>query len=97
MQAKANGAANGTRWHVVLAAMVGLAVTAGEAGAQSAPGSVDAQRNCQTLRTCQFNKGGSFRGCISTYSCRSCKFVQAKCSVGTITGNCRRQVCSWGA
>ncbi len=93
MRAKAHG----TRWPVFLAAVVCLGGPAAQAWAQSAPGSVDSQRNCQTLRTCQFNKGGAFRGCISTYSCRSCKFVAAKCSVGTITGNCRRQVCAWGA
>ena len=55
----------------------------------------DPQRNCQTLRTCNFSKGGSFRGCISTYSCKMCRFVPGKCSVGATTGHCYRQVCEW--
>lgn len=55
------------------------------------------QRNCQTLRNCRFTKGGSFRGCVSSYSCRSCYFVPSKCSVGSVSTNCQRQVCDWGA
>ena len=54
------------------------------------------QRNCQTLRNCQFSKGGSFRGCVSSYSCRNCRYVVSKCSVGATTGKCERQVCEWG-
>ena len=73
-------------------ALVGLGTGV---AAQSAPG-VGEQRNCQTIRTCQFAKGGSFRGCLSSYSCRTCRYVAANCTVGTRTGNCRRQVCDWG-
>jgi hypothetical protein len=58
--------------------------------------SVDQNRNCQTIRNCQYTKGGSFRGCVSSYSCRACRFVPAKCTVGTAVGVCRRQVCDWG-
>lgn len=64
---------------------------------QAAPGVPDQGRNCQTLRTCQFGKGGSFRGCVSSYSCRACRFVPAKCSVGSVSAKCQRQVCDWGA
>jgi hypothetical protein len=75
-----------------LASMASIA-----AFAQNIPGPANAQRDCQTLRTCQFSKGGSFRGCLSSYSCRSCRFVPAKCSVGGTSGACQRQVCDWGA
>jgi hypothetical protein len=63
---------------------------------QAAPGVNNPQRNCQTLRNCQFSKGGSFRGCVSSYSCRVCRYVVSKCSVGATTGKCERQVCEWG-
>jgi hypothetical protein len=63
---------------------------------QAAPGLNNPQRNCQTLRNCQFSKGGSFRGCVSSYSCRVCRYVVSKCSVGATTGKCERQVCEWG-
>lgn len=62
---------------------------------QAAP-ATDQGRNCQTLRTCQYAKGGSFRGCVSSYSCRSCRFVPDKCSVGSVTGKCQKLVCDWG-
>jgi hypothetical protein len=80
----------------IAVAAVGFVMVAasGRALAQE-PGGVDPQRNCQTLRTCNFNKGGSFRGCISTYSCKACRFVPGKCSVGASMGTCYRQVCDW--
>ena len=31
------------------------------------------QRDCQTIRTCNFARGGSYRGCLSSYSCRVCR------------------------
>ena len=64
--------------------------------AQAAPGLNNPQRNCQTLRNCQYSRGGSFRGCVSSYSCRNCRYVISKCSVGASTGKCERQVCEWG-
>ena len=64
---------------------------------QAASGLNDPQRNCQTLRNCNFSKGGSFRGCVSSYSCRRCYFVTSKCSVGATTGKCQRQLCDWGS
>ncbi len=65
------------------------------ASAQSAAN--PAGRDCQTVRTCQFARGGSFRGCISTYTCRTCRFVNSRCSIGTARGTCRELRCSWGA
>ena len=54
-----------------------------------------AQRNCQTLLTCNYAKGGSYRGCLSSYSCRSCRFVPARCQIGNSTGKCQKMVCDW--
>ncbi len=69
-----------------------LAMPPGEALAQS----FDPQRNCQTIRNCRFDRGGSFRGCVSSYSCRTCSFEPARCSIAGSTGPCRKQVCRWG-
>jgi hypothetical protein len=63
---------------------------------QLAPGVNDGGRICQTLRNCRYTPGGSFRGCVSSYSCRTCRYVVSKCSVGASSGQCRRQVCDWG-
>ena len=55
----------------------------------------DTTRDCQTLLKCNYAKGGSFRGCISSYSCKTCRFVPAKCTVRGET-TCRRLQCGWG-
>ena len=81
----------------------GIIVLAGisalPSAAQQAPGGgINPQRDCQTLLTCRYNKGGSYRGCVSSYSCRSCSFVTAKCSIaGRRGGVCRELRCGWGA
>lgn len=70
----------------------------GSAVAQEGPGGlINPQRDCQSIVTCNYKRGGYFRGCISTYSCRVCRFVQARCSVGSKRGDCRRLRCSWGS
>lgn len=69
-----------------------LTVTQGSAEAQS----FDPQRNCQTVRNCRFDRGGSFRGCVSSFSCRTFTFEPAKCSIAGSVGPCRKQVCRWG-
>ena len=59
--------------------MLGLA---GPAWSQEGPGgAIKPQRDCQTLLTCNYKKGGSYRGCLSSYSCRRCEFVTAKCTI----------------
>lgn len=67
--------------------------------AQEGPGgTIVPQRDCQSIVTCRFAKGGSYRGCISSYSCRVCNFVPAKCTIGRSRGKvCNRLRCSWGA
>ncbi len=76
-------------------ALIGLGVLSGPIAAQSLSNSTG--RDCQTIRTCQFQKGGSYRGCISAYSCRTCRFVPARCSIGSAKGLCREVRCGWGA
>ena len=57
-----------------------LAVAPDFARAQEGPGGfINPQRDCQTIRTCNFRKGGSYRGCLSSYSCRVCKLVKVSC------------------
>ncbi len=64
-------------------------------GAQQGPG-VDPQRDCQTVRTCNFARNGGVRGCLSSYTCRTCRLVKARCSIGARGGQCQEMVCSWG-
>lgn len=65
--------------------------------AQEGPGgSINPGRDCQTVTTCNFKKGGSYRGCLSSYSCRACRYVASNCSVGGIRKRCYSSVCSWG-
>lgn len=66
--------------------------------AQAGPGgAIDPNRDCQTIRRCNFGRNGSFRGCISAYSCRTCQLVAARCSIGRASSNCRQMRCNWGA
>lgn len=66
--------------------------------AQQGPGGpgANAQRDCQTLRTCNFARNGAVRGCLSSYTCRTCRLVKARCAIGNQGGNCQEMVCSWG-
>jgi hypothetical protein len=66
--------------------------------AQEGPGgSINPGRDCQTITTCQFKKGGSYRGCVSSYSCRVCNYVAAPCKIAGAKGRvCRTSVCTWG-
>lgn len=60
--------------------------------AQSAPGSFGpSQKDCQVIRTCNFARNADVRGCLSSYSCRSCRFVP-RCQ--TIAG---QRVCDYQA
>jgi hypothetical protein len=68
------------------------------ASAQEGPGGlINPQRDCQTIRTCNFRRGGSYRGCLSSYSCRTCRFVRGSCNGLGPRRTCRRLVCTWGA
>ena len=75
-------------------AIAGVAGFAPAAVSQPGPGVSD--RNCQVIRACNFGRGGSYRGCLSSYSCRVCRFVPAPCHVGGVRGVCQRLRCNWG-
>jgi len=68
---------------------------AGVAAAQ--PAYLDPQRDCQTIRSCNFARGGLYRGCLSSYSCRVCRMVPAPCRVGGGPRRlCQELRCNWG-
>ena len=72
-----------------------LVWAAGSATAQLVPPGAS-QRDCQTVRTCNFNRSGSYRGCLSSYSCRVCKFVRTACSIDGTRKTCQQVKCGWG-
>ena len=64
-----------------------------EAVAQGGP---DPGRDCQVLLTCSFTRGGVYRGCLSSYSCRICSLVATRCRLDPDSRVCRQMRCSWG-
>jgi hypothetical protein len=76
--------------------MITLATLAwpGDAAAQQAVG-IDPGRDCQTVRTCDFSRTGRIRGCLSSYTCRTCRLVTARCTLAG-RSRCQEVVCSWG-
>jgi hypothetical protein len=81
--------------------LVGLALLAagtlvqlGPADAQIVP-TPDPGRDCQTVRTCNFSRTGAVRGCLSSYTCRVCRMVRSRCTIGNAR-ICERVVCWWG-
>jgi hypothetical protein len=81
------------------ALLLGASVlTATTSFAQEGPGgTINPGRDCQTITTCRFQKGGSYRGCLSSYSCRVCRFVRANCTIGgTRSKTCSEVRCTWG-
>jgi hypothetical protein len=84
----------------VLAVLIFLGAVVASAAvsrAQEGPGgAINPNRDCQTIVTCNFKRGGHWRGCLSSYSCRSCRFVSAPCAIGGAKGRvCRRLDCDW--
>jgi hypothetical protein len=86
---------------ILLLSLAAIAMLAGAGDgvrAQEGPGGyLNPGRDCQTITTCRFEKGGGYRGCLSSYSCRVCKFVPARCKIGGTKGTCRQVRCVWGA
>ena len=66
------------------------------AAQQIDPGQANGGRDCQTIRTCNFSRTGAVRGCLSSYSCRTCRLVVTRCEIGAVSGPCRRLRCDWG-
>ncbi len=71
----------------------GIGMLAAGVGAKTV---LAAQPDCQTVVTCRYTKGGTYRGCLSSYTCRRCTFIAARCQVGNTTGACRKVRCTWG-
>lgn len=83
---------------LVVASLAAMLAGIASAAAQQAPG-VNPQRDCQTLRTCNWSRSGSWRGCLSSYSCRVCKLVPGRCSIAGSSPSqktCMRMRCTWG-
>jgi hypothetical protein len=77
--------------------LAGTLMAAGGLAQEGPGGSINSGRDCQTITTCQFSKSGSYRGCLSSYSCRVCRFVRANCSIGGARGRtCSEVRCTWG-
>ncbi|HRK17731.1 MAG TPA: hypothetical protein PK970_02135 [Hyphomicrobiaceae bacterium] len=72
------------------------ALTTGAALAQTGPGNQNQGRDCKTVLTCNFARGAEVRGCLSSYTCRTCAFVDSRCRIGNAPGTCRKVRCTWG-
>lgn len=77
----------------VAALLISAGVAAGPAhGQQQVPGGT---RDCQTVRVCNFARNATVRGCLSSYTCRRCRLVAARCKNG-LGRVCQEMICSWG-
>jgi hypothetical protein len=74
----------------------GALITLGGAEARAQPAGLNVGRDCQVVRTCNFGRSGSYRGCLSSFTCRVCRFVPARCYVDGSQRVCQRMRCSWG-
>jgi hypothetical protein len=81
-------------WLSMLLACGLLGLAPWEAAAQ--PPGFNPGRDCQTLLTCRYTRGGLYRGCLSSYSCRVCRMIPARCSIGPGSRVCHRMECTWG-
>jgi hypothetical protein len=81
-------------WLLALLACGVLGLPVQEAAAQ--PAQLDLNRDCQTIRTCSYTRGGVYRGCLSSYSCRICRFVRASCRMDAGRRVCQEMRCTWG-
>jgi hypothetical protein len=80
-------------------AVVGMiaALNASASAQNFEPGNLNGGRDCQVVRTCNFARTGAVRGCLSSYTCRTCKLVASRCSIGSAPSNtCQRLSCTWG-
>jgi hypothetical protein len=88
------------RLRKVLIGLAGLSAVSAAVALTTATGShaqnVNPGRDCQHITTCQFQKGASWRGCLSSYSCRYCRFVASTCVIGGARKRCSKSVCTWG-
>jgi hypothetical protein len=78
----------------LLAALGSAALAADSVRAQ--PAGLNVGRDCQVVRACNYGRGGAYRGCLSSFTCRVCRFVPARCYVDGAQRVCQRMRCSWG-
>ena len=81
-------------WILGLLASCLLALPAHQVQAQ--PSGLNGGRDCQVVRSCNFARGGAYRGCLSSYTCRVCRFVASPCFVDGSRRVCQRMRCTWG-
>ena len=60
------------------------------------PLGLNPNRDCQVLLTCRYTNGGSYRGCLSSYTCRVCRFVAGRCRIDPTSRVCQQMRCTWG-
>jgi hypothetical protein len=60
------------------------------------PNGLNPGRDCQSLLTCRFTRGGIYRGCLSSYSCRVCRLVATRCRIDPGSRVCQQLQCTWG-
>ena len=81
-------------WLLALLACGAVGGLASSAAAQ--PIGVDPNRDCQVLVTCSFTRGGLYRGCLSSYTCRVCSLVATRCRLDPGSRVCQQMRCTWG-
>jgi hypothetical protein len=81
--------------HIWIAALLAVGSASLAATAVAQPRGLS-DRDCQVIRTCNFARTGAYRGCLSSYSCRRCKFVPSRCTVDGSQRVCQRLRCTWG-
>jgi hypothetical protein len=86
------------RLRICLLALVacGAAGSAAPPLLMAQPAGLNVGRDCQVVRTCNFGRSGTYRGCLSTFTCRVCRFVPARCAVAGTQRVCQRMRCTWG-
>lgn len=60
------------------------------------PAGLNPNRDCQTMLTCRYSSGGYYRGCLSSYTCRLCRFVRSTCRMDAGKQVCQELRCTWG-
>ena len=84
---------------LIMVSLFGAGLFGAEAAsAQALPGANPQGRDCQTVRTCNFSRRAAVRGCLSSYTCRTCRLVATSCTVGPNVGQrlCQEMRCGWG-
>ena len=84
------------RLRICLLALVAGAADFAAPPLMAQPAALNAGRDCQVVRTCNFGRSGPYRGCLSSFTCRVCRFVPARCVVNGAQRVCQRMRCTWG-